>query len=60
MKELMTTKRMMETASSYWNDFPTKLFGCCQAEREESHQIEPEPNINSLFNNVKSTDLDVI
>lgn len=29
----------MENASSYWNEFPSKLFNCCGDSRAE---IEPE------------------
>ncbi len=45
---------MIETASSYWNEFPTKLFNCCQDAREDTIDfIEKENKEDFLlaFNN---------
>ena len=45
---------MMDTAASYWNSFPSKLFGCCQDSRRfddegeniDENKIEIESNFD--------------
>jgi len=41
---------MMQTASSYWNDFPSKIFGCCADSREENHEIQDIDHPNFSYN----------
>ena len=51
---------MMETATSYWNEFPTKLLNCCTDSRQENmDMVENEEKLNNNLTQVKRVNINV-